>query len=276
MDARGIARFMAGDLDGARGWHERALAAYQECGCSEPFALNCPMRLASVCLLTGELDRVISLSEQCMRSCEEFGDQWARATALWIRATARWMAAEPDRAIEDAIACLVIKESLADLQWITMSIDLIAVCLVAQGEQERAAMLIGAGDALWKILGSQVQQGQGYIELRRAEAERCRHELGDEPFRAAYQRGTGLPVADAIALAKGETDLPEPAALDSPLTSRELEVAALVADGLGNREIAERLVVSKRTVDAHIDHIFAKLGFSARAQIAAWFSRTTS
>jgi non-specific serine/threonine protein kinase len=81
-----------------------------------------------------------------------------------------------------------------------------------------------------------------------------------------------LPLAEAIALAKGETETADAGGPDGPLTPRELDVAGLVADGLGNREIAERLVVSKRTVDAHLDHIFTKLGFSSRAQVAVWFS----
>jgi predicted ATPase/DNA-binding CsgD family transcriptional regulator len=53
------------------------------------------------------------------------------------------------------------------------------------------------------------------------------------------------------------------------LTPREREVAALVAKGLTNREIAACLVVSKRTVDAHLEHILAKLGYSSRVQVAA-------
>ena len=53
------------------------------------------------------------------------------------------------------------------------------------------------------------------------------------------------------------------------LTAREREVAGLVAGGLTNKEIASRLVVSKRTVDAHVAHILSKLGFSSRLQVAA-------
>ena len=44
----------------------------------------------------------------------------------------------------------------------------------------------------------------------------------------------------------------------------------LVARGLSNRDIAARLVISKRTVDAHVNHIFAKLGLSSRVQLTIW------
>ena len=56
----------------------------------------------------------------------------------------------------------------------------------------------------------------------------------------------------------------------SPLSSREEEVVDLVAEGLTNREIAQRLIISTRTVESHVDHIKAKLGFGRRARIVAW------
>lgn len=57
-----------------------------------------------------------------------------------------------------------------------------------------------------------------------------------------------------------------------PLTAREREVARLVSEGLSNREIAERLVISERTAEGHAQHIMDKLGFRSRAQIAAWYA----
>jgi DNA-binding CsgD family transcriptional regulator len=63
------------------------------------------------------------------------------------------------------------------------------------------------------------------------------------------------------------------AASDSMLTPREREVAALVADGLTNAEIARRLVISRKTVAVHVSHILAKLEMSSRAQVAAWVAR---
>jgi non-specific serine/threonine protein kinase len=55
-----------------------------------------------------------------------------------------------------------------------------------------------------------------------------------------------------------------------PLTEREREVARLVAEGLSNREIAERLVVSERTAEWRVQRSLQKLDFRSRAQIAAW------
>jgi DNA-binding NarL/FixJ family response regulator len=56
----------------------------------------------------------------------------------------------------------------------------------------------------------------------------------------------------------------------SPLSSRESKVAELVGEGLTNREIAQRLIISTRTVESHVDNIKAKLGFGRRARIVAW------
>jgi DNA-binding CsgD family transcriptional regulator len=55
-----------------------------------------------------------------------------------------------------------------------------------------------------------------------------------------------------------------------PLSEREMEVARLVAEGLSNPAIAARLYLSRPTVASHVTHILTKLGFSSRAQVAAW------
>jgi DNA-binding CsgD family transcriptional regulator len=57
----------------------------------------------------------------------------------------------------------------------------------------------------------------------------------------------------------------------SPLTPREAEIAELVAEGITNREIAERLVIAVQTAERHVSNILGKLGLTSRSQIAAWF-----
>ena len=73
---------------------------------------------------------------------------------------------------------------------------------------------------------------------------------------------------DEVATAIGSTPA-EP----GPLSARELEVAALVARGLTNRQIAGELYLSERTAQNHVQHILTKLGVANRTQIAAWFNQ---
>ncbi|WP_240508677.1 helix-turn-helix domain-containing protein, partial [Streptomyces ossamyceticus] len=61
-----------------------------------------------------------------------------------------------------------------------------------------------------------------------------------------------------------------------PLTRRELQVAALVAQGRTNKQIADHLVIARRTAEGHVERILVKLGFRNRSQVAAWFSARSS
>lgn len=60
-----------------------------------------------------------------------------------------------------------------------------------------------------------------------------------------------------------------------PLSPREAEIATLIASAMSNRQIAQQLVLSERTVETHVRSILAKLGFSSRTEIATWSLRTT-
>jgi len=86
---------------------------------------------------------------------------------------------------------------------------------------------------------------------------------------AATSRGAA-PLADAAAelrRAAGRGGAPDPWA---PLTAREFEVAALIADGRTNGEIARSLGLATRTVASHVEHILAKLAVDRRVEIATW------
>jgi len=280
-DARGILAFDSGDLVTAQAEFAAALATYERAGFSDPTALVTYSRLASVCVLAFELDRAVKLCEECIGRCGELGEQWARGTALWVRGAARWLGGDNAAAIEDTLACLRIKEPLGDLHTIAMSFDLLSVCLVATDDFERAAVLHGAGERLWTLLNAPVLMGPAYAEIRKSAADTTRNSLGEERFDALSGHGYAMPLSAALAVAKGEAPAappagtaapgtPEAKANARPLTRREKQIAGLVADGLGNREIAERLFLSKRTVDSHLEHIFTKLGFSSRTRLAAW------
>jgi len=276
-DARGMLAFYSGDLPTAQAEFEAALAYDEQAGFGDPTALVTYSRLASVCLLTFELDRAVELCEECLRRCDELGEQWARGAALWTRGAARWLSGDNAAAIADALACLRIMESLDDLHTIAMAFDLLSVCLAGTGDFERTAVLHGASERLWTLLNAPVLMGPAYAEIRKSGADAARNSLGEERFDALGSRGYAMSLSAALAVARSEapadTAAPgaaAPGAAAKSLTRREKEVAELVAEGLGNREIAERLYLSKRTVDSHLEHIFTKLGFTSRTQVAAW------
>jgi DNA-binding CsgD family transcriptional regulator/tetratricopeptide (TPR) repeat protein len=91
--------------------------------------------------------------------------------------------------------------------------------------------------------------------------------VGEVRTSAADAGATALGAAADRVLPPARGGRPEPW---SPLSAREFDVARLVSAGLTNREIATRLVLSPKTVSAHVEHILGKLGMARRAQIAAW------
>jgi DNA-binding CsgD family transcriptional regulator len=103
-----------------------------------------------------------------------------------------------------------------------------------------------------------VSQGARGGERARALLESC--------LRTARRLGMAPTVAAASTLAEKLTTGP-------PLSRREREIALLVADGLSNRQIAERFVLSERTVETHVRSMLAKLGLGNRTHVAAWVAR---
>jgi DNA-binding CsgD family transcriptional regulator len=90
----------------------------------------------------------------------------------------------------------------------------------------------------------------------------------------AWVEGSALSTDDAVLLASADVDTPErPATGWGTLTRAEREVAMLVAESLTNREIGERLFISPRTVQTHLSHVFAKLGFASRRDLARLVAR---
>ncbi|TQC49632.1 LuxR family transcriptional regulator [Rhodococcus sp. WS4] len=96
-------------------------------------------------------------------------------------------------------------------------------------------------------------------------------------FAAARHRGQRLGYAATVAYALGEQNLQESSQVvaSGVLTKRERQVAALIAEGMTNRAIAAKLVISERTAQGHVEHILTKLGFTSRTQVAAWVVEQT-
>jgi DNA-binding NarL/FixJ family response regulator len=119
--------------------------------------------------------------------------------------------------------------------------------------------------ALYGRLGEREQARQAYQDATAA-IDHLAERLPEGETREAF-------VAAALArLPSQRAQSPRQAARDASggLTEREREIAALIAAGASNAAIGGTLVISERTVETHVSNILAKLGFSSRAQIAAW------
>jgi DNA-binding CsgD family transcriptional regulator len=93
--------------------------------------------------------------------------------------------------------------------------------------------------------------------------------LGQPAYETAWNQGQTLSLEKAVRLGLEEANHPPRVASD-PLSTREQEVAQLVARGCTNREIAEQLVIAPRTADTHVGNILSKLNLHSRAELAAW------
>jgi non-specific serine/threonine protein kinase len=118
--------------------------------------------------------------------------------------------------------------------------------------------------------------GGGFQPLFRPRADRIRAaaeaKLGPEAQRL-WAEGARLNVDEAIAAAFGA---PKPRSASSDgLSSREREIAGLVAEGLANKAIAARLQLSVRTVESHVRHALTKLALQNRTQLATWARERT-
>nr|WP_246382539.1 helix-turn-helix transcriptional regulator [Prauserella isguenensis] len=161
---------------------------------------------------------------------------------------------------------------------IVLVFEVLAVASVAAGRHHEGATLLGLAETAWRKVGTDLQAfGPQLANLRGQAAARARAALGAAKFQQAHREAAGFNYAQVCTyldiLARTYSDdadvapaSPEPITL----TRREREVAALVGKGLSNRDIAARLVLSHRTVEGHVEHILAKLGFRSRAEIAVW------
>jgi non-specific serine/threonine protein kinase len=131
---------------------------------------------------------------------------------------------------------------------------------------------------MWRAMHTSLSTSDSLHAFHEVTVADVRARLGQRAYDAAVRRGVAMTTADAVAMAlerpgTGPT-VPAPRAApgDFGLTKREREVAALIAEGLSNREIAARLVVAQRTAEGHVENILSKLGFTSRAQVAGWLA----
>ena len=245
LDDLGARQLAVGDFGAAHTSYVDALEIARQTGDRRLIATELS-RLASLAVAQGDVSRAVTLYAEALPLDAELHDRWGASGHL---------------------------SALAEL---------------AAGADQEAA--VATAPVLWGL----VEGLFSAMGARRPSAERdlrmaaTRSRLGEEAFEAAWSSGRGMAFQQGVtyALAAAQT-LAEPiivspvhaktfTALQSAkesygrLTAREREVAALVAQGMSNHDIAVTLILSERTVDTHVGNILSKLGFSSRTQIATW------
>ena len=240
------------------------------------------MQLALTYVHTRNFEAAIEHAQRLLRSLGP-GERWLRGNGHALAALAYYQQPGRQAECENAVrAALCATQEISNLVGEAYSLEVLAWLAVDAGRCQRAAWLLGAAHALWERTGGRLSGSvvlDGYHKRATAMAVST---LGTAKYTELHTAGATRPFAEIVALAIAGADVlpeqPDPRAADEisgwegteSLTVREREIAVLVARGLSNRDIAARLVISKRTVDAHVNHIFAKLGLSSRVQLTIW------
>jgi predicted ATPase/DNA-binding CsgD family transcriptional regulator len=221
---------MEGDLQQARARYEECLSIWTDAGNTEMVAVVL-FNLAQIAIRHGDLDRARSCLSESVRLHKDVGSQLVTNCAL---------------------------VGLAEVA-------------IHEGDARRAARLFSAADALSEAY-REVLNPPDQAEYD-SSLTKTRGALTEEEFAVARSEGRSLTLEEALEYALASAPglgKNQRAQRNGPLTRREGEVAALVAEGLSNRQIGSRLSIAERTAETHIGNILNKLNFHSRAQIAAW------
>jgi non-specific serine/threonine protein kinase len=209
-----------------------------------------------------------------LAASERAGETFCRGLGNALLGLVEWLAGNNEAAEASLKEAVRLQDRLGHRWGLASSFEGLALVASSSGRLGRAAMLLGAGAALWRELGN--EHMPAWVPARQRCEATARDGLGETPYRACHEQGFALGLDQAVALAV-EDELPAVSRTAGPsgedgfeLTSRELEVARLVADGLSNPAIATTLFVTRATVKTHVSHILQKLALDSRVQLAGW------
>ncbi|MEE6164577.1 MULTISPECIES: protein kinase domain-containing protein [unclassified Mycolicibacterium] len=269
----GMTKMSEGDLPGARRLLAEALDLHRATG-SRLGILDTSFYLVGVTALLGDTETAMQVCTDAVELCDTLGERWLKSYMLWDRALVAWLHGDVAGAADSARDSLRRAREFSEQWVIAFCLEILAWAAGGEPVPARAARLLGAADRLWRRTGAPLFGIHHLVSVHEQQQQRVREALGSKAYDAEFGRGHQMHTDGAIRYALDER-APSPAATTSPrpdsaLTRRENEVAALIAEGKTNKEIAAKLLIARRTVEAHIEHILGKLGFVSRTQIAVW------
>jgi predicted ATPase/DNA-binding CsgD family transcriptional regulator len=263
-----IAERIEGDAGKAREAMAKAIPELEAAGNRPDLA----MALASMgCfeMQLGGLDAAGPWIDRALAVAREAEDDYGVIGALYTRGWLETLAGDSERARRTFLEALELTEE-NDLLSVAQQVEGIA----ANMPDARAALTLfgGAAKLRQELLAPVHRPWSIWMEPAIAAA---RDGLPEDVAASAWGAGNGLTPPQLLSkagAAVGGEELPKSGALKGAggLIRRERQVAELVAGGSSNKEIAERLFLSERTVESHVDHILGKLNFNSRVRVSGW------
>jgi len=282
-DQRGIARALGlmgwithwqGDRDKAGPLLVEAVALARESGDERTIARTL-LFLSDLRLRQAAHKEAATLLQESLEFYQRMGDTWSMAWALAGVGEVARLRGDHKRAVAQLQLSLTLYQELDSKSEIPYPLEALALSAADQRLFQRAAHLWGAASALRDRIHAHLPPS--YEADYAPTLDKVRAALGEETFTAAWAEGRALTLEQALSLAGAApseaAQLPLPYRPQQPqygLTSRELEVLRLVASGLTDIQIAERLVISPRTVGKHLQSIYSKLYLPSRSAATRW------
>jgi predicted ATPase/class 3 adenylate cyclase/DNA-binding CsgD family transcriptional regulator len=200
---------------------------------------------------------------------------WHRSVALTMRARVAIAQGDMQQAERDAHTSLLAAAEVDARLGIPDALECLAVVALEAGNHQESARLFGAAD------GIRGRTGEVRFLIFQGTYERSvgslREVIAQNDFDNAWTEGAQLSTDEAVAYARrGRGERKRPDSGWESLTPAEHDVVRLVCEGLGNKEVATRLFVSPRTVQAHLAHVYTKLGINSRVQLVQEVARRAS
>lgn len=285
---RALLDLFEGDLPAAARLYDRAIAIHREVG-DVGSELTAAFQLAMAQTYAGRPAEALRTCAAVVARASADGESWNRGYGHWVAAISHLHLGDLSRAEEAVAETMRIEQDFRDGVCTALCIEVCSWIVAARGRAADAAALAGISGSVWRRLGTSLDAFGPHASAEgRRHAELVDRELGEAraaELRARYDR-VGLQEAVRLGIELGVRGGPgrAPTAdpgrtaspLISPLTSRENEIAGLIAAGLSNKAIAHELTISPRTVDGHVERILRKLDFTSRTQIASWLAASAA
>jgi len=269
LSSLGLTLLYLGEYERAAALCEESLALSRERG--DPSSIASVLtNLGMIRLSRGDVERAKELCEESLARRKTLVDKGGCAHTLTILGRIALIQGDAERATACYQESLTLRQETGEKEGIATALEGLAAVAGMQGQPVRAVRLSGAASSLRTMLGAPLPPLDRSSYEQTVAAVRA---VLDEPtFLNAWTEGQAMPLVEAIAEAAQVKVREHITPSTSPfrgnpfgLTDREIEVVRLVTQGLTTPQIAERLIISPRTADAHLRSIYSKLGVTSRA-----------